>query len=93
MSLTPAEVNYVEHIVQEKLRYEAIFEEQSKVFQADEAKFKQVIMQFQQSSFVAKPDQKWLPTPDKVDEYLAQCDNICRTVPRNDDELSVMRLF
>ena len=50
MSLTPAEVNFVEHIVQEKLRYEAIFEEQSKVFQADEAKFKQVIMQFQQSS-------------------------------------------
>ena len=92
MRLSSAEVNFVEHIVQEWIQYESIFEEQCKVFRADETKFKQAMTQFQQSLRVAKPSQKWLPTPDKVNKYLAQCDNVCHTVPRNDNELSVMQL-
>jgi hypothetical protein len=92
MGLTSTEVDFVEHIAQEEVRYETIFEEQRKVLQTDQAKYEQAIAKVRQSSFVAKPGQRWEPTQDKVDEYLAKCYEICHSVPRDCEEFSVMQL-
>lgn len=90
---TPTEVDFVEYIAQERVRYESIFREQAEVLRTDQDKFNQAKAQIEHSSFVAKPGQRWQPAQDKVDEYLAECDaNICRSVPCNFEELSTMQL-
>jgi hypothetical protein len=91
MSLTSTERDLVEHIAQERIRYESIFEEQRKILQTDQAKYDQAIAKTRQSSFVAKPGQRWQPPQDKVDEYLAKCDEICHSVPRDfEDRVKIM---
>jgi hypothetical protein len=92
MSLTSTERDLVEHMAQEQFRYESIFEEQRKILQKDQAKYEQAIAKTLQSSFVAKPGQHWQPTQDKVDEYIAKCDEICHSIPRDFEEFSVMQL-
>jgi hypothetical protein len=92
MPFTSTERDLVEHIAQERIRYESIFEEQRKILQTDQAKYDQAIAKTRQSSFVAKPGQRWQPPQDKVDEYLAKCDEICHSVPRDFEEFSFMQL-
>ena len=67
---------------------ETICGEQNEVFRLDLPKSKAAMVQFQKSALVVKPGQRWEPTQDKVDEYLARCDEICHLVPRDLDELS-----
>jgi hypothetical protein len=93
MSLTSSEVDFVEHIAQEQIRYETIFTKQRDVLLTDRAKYDEAIAQTRKSPLVAKPGQFWEPTQDKVDEYLSKCDEICHSVPQNFEELSVMQLF
>jgi hypothetical protein len=90
MPFTSTERDLVEHIAQERIRYETIFEEQRKILQTDQAKYLEAIAKTRQSSFVAKPGQRWQPTQDKVDEYLAKCDEICRSDPRDCEEFSII---
>jgi hypothetical protein len=90
MTLTSTERDFVEHMAQEQYRYETIFGEQRKVLQTDQTKYLEAIAKTRQSSFVAKPGQRWEPTQDKVDEYLAKCDEICRSDPHNYEEFSIM---
>jgi hypothetical protein len=92
MSLTSTERDLVEHMAQEQFRYESIFEEQHKILITDQAKYEQAIAKVRQSSFVANPGQRWQPPQDKVDEYIAKCDEICHSVPRDIEEFSVMQL-
>lgn len=95
MGLTSAELDFVEHIAQEQIRDETIFKEQRKVLQTDQAKYMEAIAKTRatrQSSFVAKPGQRWQTPQDKVDEYLAKHDEICRSVPRDCEEFSVRQL-
>ena len=86
MSLTPTELEIVESLAQEHIRYEKIWHEQREILQKDQVDYTQAIEQALQSPFVAKPGQRWRPTQDMVDEYLAQCDATCRMVPHNSEE-------
>jgi hypothetical protein len=93
MSLTSTERDFIEHIAQEQIRYETLFAQQRDVLLTDRAKYDEAIAQTRKSHLVAKPGQGWEPTQDNVDEYLSKCDEICHSVPRNFEELSVMQLF
>jgi hypothetical protein len=89
MPLTPTEVDFVESIAQQQIKYETIFSKQAEVLRTNPPELERVAAQLNQSPLVAKRGQRWQPTLDKVDEYLAQCDEICGIVPLNFEELSL----
>src|SRR6266436_4113269 len=89
MRLTPDQVEFVENMAREQLRYQTIINEQSEVLRTDPPELEAATARVQQSPLVAKRGQRWEPTQDKVDEYLAQCNDLCHLVPRNFDELSL----
>jgi len=91
MRHTPAVLNSIEHMAQEQLKYETIFSENAEILKADQPKFDAAMVQIQQSPLVAKPGQRWQPTQETADEYLAYCNDICRSVPRDFNELSLLR--
>lgn len=86
MALTDAEIEIVEQIAQMQVRHEKVFKEQAAVLRTDQTKYDQAVARLRQTSFIAKPGQDWQPTNDKVDLYLAKCDEICHSVPHNFDE-------
>jgi hypothetical protein len=88
MVLTDTELAMVEHLAQMQIRYEIIIAEQGEVFRTDMSSYNQAAARLQQTSFVAKSGQDWQPTDDKVDDYFAKCDEICRTIPHDINELS-----
>jgi hypothetical protein len=83
----------IEHIAQERLRFELIFEQQARVLREDKARCDAAMKKIQQSPLVATRGQRWEPTQDNADEYLAYCEDICRSVPQNFDELSLPENF
>jgi len=87
--LTPEAAEFVECMAQEQVRYETIGPEQREIMIEDQPSFEAALAQFQQSPLAATPGQAWLPAPDKVDEYLANCEVQCDIVPQNFDELSL----
>ncbi|KAF8273180.1 hypothetical protein EI94DRAFT_1826456 [Lactarius quietus] len=90
MALTPAEVDFVEHMAKERFRYESTFAEQAEVLRTDPAKTKEAKAKFLASGLIGERG-KWQPTQDKADEYLAKCDDICRMVPRDfDDRVKIL---
>ena len=91
MDPTSSEADFIENMAQEQCRYETIFGEQAEVLRADPPKFEAAMAQIQQSPLVAKGGQPWEPTQDNVDEYLAYCDDICRLVPQDFEELSTLQ--
>ncbi|KAF8271077.1 hypothetical protein EI94DRAFT_1721285 [Lactarius quietus] len=75
MALTPAEVDFIEHMAKE---------------QTDPAKTKEAKAKFLASGLIGERG-KWQPTQDKADEYLAKCDDIVRMVPRDfDDRVKIL---
>ena len=88
MCCTSTAVDFIENIAQKQIRYETIFGEQAEVLRSDLPKFEAAMAQLQKSPLVAKRGQRWEPTQDDVDEYLARCDAICHLVPQDFDELS-----
>jgi hypothetical protein len=91
MHHTPAVLSFIEHMAEEQLKYETIFTENAEILRADQPKFDAAMAEIQQSPFVAKPGQLWESTQENADEYLAYCNDICRSVPRNFNELSLLR--
>ena len=81
-------VDFVEDMAQKRIKYETIFTEQAEVLKTDPPRFAAAMANIQQSPLVAKQGQCWQPTQDKVDEYLAHCDEICHSVPQDFNELS-----
>jgi hypothetical protein len=90
MRQTTAEADTIEHIAQEQLKFEIVFEEQARVLRANQARCDVAMRKIQQTPLVAKRGQHWEPTQDNADEYLAYCEDICRSVPQNFDELSLL---
>lgn len=88
MHQTSTAVDFVEDIAQKRIKYETIFTEQAAVLRSDPARFEAAMANIQQSSLVAKQGQCWQPTQDKIDEYLAFCDEACHIVPQDFNELS-----
>ena len=88
MPLTPIEVDLVENLAQEQVRYETIHKDQRNILKTNQNEFDQARARLEQSSAVVKPGQRWQPAHDQVDQYLAQCDATCRSIPHNFDELS-----
>jgi hypothetical protein len=88
MRLTPAEIEFVESMTKEQLRYETIFSTQAEWLRTDPPNFAAAMAQIEQSPLIAKHGQPWEPTPDNVDQYLAQCNEMCQLAPQNFDELS-----
>jgi len=76
-------VDFIENMAQKQIRYETIFGEQAEVLGADLPKFEAAMAQLQKSPLVAKHGQRWEPTQENVDVYLARCDEICRLIPRD----------
>jgi hypothetical protein len=79
----------IERIAQDWLKYELLFTEQTKVLQTDQARSNAAQAKVLQSPLLAKPGQHWQPAADKVDEYLAHCDEMCQLVPQDFEELSL----
>ena len=88
MHQTPTAVDFVEDIAQKRIKYETIFTEQAAVLRSDPARFEAAMANIQQSPLVAKQGQCWQPTQDKIDKYLAFCDEACHIVPQDFNELS-----
>ena len=88
MRHTPAEIEFIETMAKEQLRYETIFSTQAEWLRTDPLKFTAAMAKIKQSPLIAKHGQPWEPTPDNVDQYLAQCNDICQLAPQNFDELS-----
>ena len=86
MRAASAKVDLIENIAQKQFRYETIFGEQAEVLRADLPKYEAAMSQFQKSPLIAKDGQSWEPTPDKVEEYLTHCDEICGLIPQDFDE-------
>jgi hypothetical protein len=92
MRYTLAEVEFIEIMAKEQLRYENIFSAQAELLRTDPPNFEAAMAQIQRSPLIAKRGQPWEPTEDNVDryQYLAQCHDICQLVPQNFDELSLL---
>ena len=90
MRHTLAEVEFIETIAKEQLKYETIFSAEAELLRTDPLNFEAAMAQIQQSQLIAKRGQRWEPTQDNVDWYLAQCNDICQLVPQNFDELSLL---
>ena len=90
MVLTHAELGMVEHLAQMQIQYELTIAEQGEILQTNLSDYNEAAARLEQTPFVAKPGQDWQPTDDKIDNYFAKCDEICRTIPCNIDELSVL---
>ncbi|KAI0248750.1 hypothetical protein BJV78DRAFT_1284532 [Lactifluus subvellereus] len=52
----------------------------------DQLRYGRIFTKQAESPLVAKPGKRWEPTEDKVDEYLARCDDICHSVPQDFDD-------
>ena len=89
MRRSSTEVDFIENMAQKQIKYETIFSDQAEVLRADLPKFEAAMAQLQKSPLVAKRGQRWEPTQDNVDEYVARCDEICHLVPRTFDELTL----
>ena len=91
MSLTMSEVDFVENMTQEQLRYENICQRQNEALSLNVPEFEAAVLEFQTSSppLFAKPGQCWEPAPENVDDFLKRCDEICDSVPQNAYELSL----
>ena len=87
MRHSPAVLSFIEHMAEEQLKYETIFAENAEILKEDQFKFDVAMAQIQ---LVAKPGQLWEPTQENADKYLAFCNDICRSVPRNFNELSLL---
>ncbi|KAI9453424.1 hypothetical protein BJY52DRAFT_1289528 [Lactarius psammicola] len=84
-------VDFIEKIAQERLRYETIFGEQAEILRTDQHKFDRAMAKIQKSPLVAKHGQRWEPTQENVDKYLATCDDMCHVTPHNfDDRVKIM---
>ena len=71
MSLTMSEIDFVENMAQEQLRYENIFQRQNEMLSVSIPKFEAAVLEFQNSSpFFAKPGQCWEPAQENVGDYL-----------------------
>lgn len=92
MPPTPAEVEFIEIMAKEQLRYETIFSAQAELLRTSPPDFEAAMVQIQESPLIAKRGQPWEPTEDNVDHYLVQCDDICRLVPQNFDKLSLLEI-
>jgi hypothetical protein len=84
-----ATIASIERMAQDQLKYELIFTKQAEMLRTDQPRFDAALAKIQQSPLVAKPGQRWQPTEDSVDEYLARCDDICQSEPQDFDELSL----
>jgi hypothetical protein len=89
MHLTPSQFDFVEMVAKEQLRYETIFAEQAEVLRTNQPNFEVAMTQAQQSPLVDRSGKSWEPTPDNVDEYLKNCDDICQLLPQDFDEFSL----
>ena len=92
MRHTPAEVEFIETMANEQFRYERIFIAQVELLKMDPHNFEVAMAKIQQSPLIAKRGQRWEPTQDNVDQYLAQCNDICQLMPQNFDELSLLEI-
>jgi hypothetical protein len=90
---TPAEIEIIEAIATQRIKYENIITAQAKVLRTDQPNFEAAAARIRQSPLVAKRGQQWEPKEDNVDQYLAQCDDICLSVPQSVDELSVSEII
>jgi hypothetical protein len=81
-----ATVALIECMAQDQLRYERIFTEQAEILRVDQPRYDAALAKFQQSPLLAQPGQRWEPTEDGVEEYLAGCNNICQMIPQDFDE-------
>jgi len=88
MRPTLAETEFIETMAQQQFRYQKIFSAQADWLRTDPSKFTAAMAQIEQSPMIAKPGQPWEPTPEKVDEFLAHCDDICQLAPQTFEELS-----
>jgi hypothetical protein len=88
-------LDFIEDIARRRLEYEIKFEEQAKVLREELHFFQADITKIQLAPLINLSGERWAagePTPDKVDEYLAQCDELCNLVPNDLDELSLLIL-
>lgn len=76
-------VDLAEDMAQKRIKYETIFAEQATVLRSDPPRFEAAMANVQQSPLVAKKGQPWQPTQDKIDEFLAYCDELCDLVPQD----------
>jgi hypothetical protein len=83
---TPAELELIETLAKERLRYETIFSTQAEVLRTDPANRDAAVARMRESPHVAKRGECWEPKEDDVDQYLAQCNDICQLVPQDFDE-------
>ncbi|KAF9783942.1 hypothetical protein BJ322DRAFT_887153 [Thelephora terrestris] len=92
LRLTPAEVELIETIAKEQLRYENIISAQAEFLRTDPPNFEAAMAwQVQQSPLVANRGQRWGPAQGDVDQYLAQCKDICELVPQSfEDRVKIM---
>jgi hypothetical protein len=90
MSHTLAEIEFIQTIAKEQLKYETVFSAEAELLRTDPLNFEAAMAQIQQKQLIAKPGQRWEPTQDNVDRYLAQCDDICQLLPQSFDELSLL---
>ena len=82
--LTPAQVDFIENIVKEQLRYENIMEEQSEV-----QCLEQTWWSSKQPRHEFSSGQRWQPARDDIDKYLGYCNSLCQMTPQNFDELGI----
>lgn len=83
---TPAELELIETMAKERRRYEAIFSAHAAVLRTDPSNRDAAMDRMRQSALVAKRGQPWEPKEEDVDQYLAQCEDICQLVPQDFDE-------
>jgi hypothetical protein len=93
MPLTPPEIELIETIATEQLKYESILSAQAEVPRTGQPNLEAAMARIQQSPLVAEHSQQWETTKDNVGQYLAQCDDICQLVPQNFVELSVLKKY
>lgn len=75
------QVPSVDEIVQDRVFYVKLCEEQSEFFRQNNAEFKEAVAAYSQSSDVAKPGQNWKPSDSDRNAFVAEMKRRCSEVP------------
>ena len=84
---SPSELQFIEEVAQERLKFRRILQEQAAIFQTNLPEYHKAMERFKESGKIAN---RWVPprSPEKINEYLRKYEELCKPVPHNFDELS-----
>jgi hypothetical protein len=76
----------VEDLARKRNHYEHTFEEHKAILQKDPIQFQSAWDVCVQDAAIAKPGQRFIPSDDDKEEFMARCEAVCSMNPKSFEE-------